>query len=383
MHRKGHTVVKEVPGWRNLSFTKRARSVGNGEVLVPRAAVDSEMLELARVGDLAISIKHTIEVGDVDGGGKSKIVTEFHGPIREYYWYSAQERFRFLFHDNLIYLRDKVVNADGVADVDPGNVTCVEYCRSLINSELLSPTDGTRAIDIPAQLGGLTAGGSVVDLPTRWTNLADMVERALVDGSCFIEAPLIHNAGTPVVEFRISQVIDQTAGSGNTVSPLSEDLTGSDVVVRVNLNPIRNRFYMLGTGTGAARNVRSVDATVQTGGIREQVEDARHLTTDAELDALGAVLAAQSAEGEVEAKITNVDRTMNITPGMRVTLVSRMASDADTPDFGPLELNVMAKTIRTEPTGTDEISLEVGHEPLTPFKRLNQLSTKSDQAAFE
>ncbi len=382
MQRKSNGPLVSLQDWRELQWTTRARRVGSGTIQVPRHEITTAVNEQFDADNLAIYIRHEVEVPGIVGehGHESTIVTEFHGPVRYRHFNGASEMYRFDFMDNLSYFQDRVVYSDGVASVDPGGgtSTCVEYCRTLINSELLSPSDGTRAIDVPAELGGLAAGGAITDLAVRWEFLSDVIERALTDGSCFITAPLISDT----VTFKVNQVDDQTAGSGGTVAPLSQDLSGSDVMYAVNHHPVKNRIYVLGDGTGASRNTTERTAST-VNRLREMVVDARHLTDTAAREALGDVTITQMSEAEVNVRVSNVDRTMNVTPGMRVTVAEEMGSDATAPDIGPVDVLVMAKTYQLAPNQIDNVTIEVGHEDIGIYRMLADLKGSGQAAAFE
>ncbi len=380
MQRRAHSPVKELQDWQSLHFTKRARRSGEGQIVFPQHEMPQEATDLFALDNLAIWIRHAIPLTGVEGEDVGELVTTFHGPVNRLRFSTETELFTLVFADNLSYIFDRTAESNGAASVDPGQVSCVAYIRSLLNSELLAPSDGDRAIDIPAQLAGLEEGGSILDLPVRWGSLGDHISRALIDGSCFITADLNND----VVSFEVSPVDDQTAGSGGTVAPLSPALSGSDMVIDINHRERINRYYVLGSGTGASRTVRTRTASTVTGRLREAVVDARHLGTDNDaLDALGDVMLDESAEAESTFEVINVDDTMDVRPGMKVTAVAKMAGDATSFDVGPIDLNVLAKTWTLSSRADDDIRVFVGHEPTNVFQLLRNVTRPGEQSAFE
>ena len=118
------------------------------------------------------------------------------------------------FADDLIYFNHRVVDTDGVANIDPGTVLASQYIRTLIASELTAPTLGRRVIDVPATV--ITPGsefGTSLMLPVRWPILANAIEDAGVAGGIGVQAPL--NEATGQVEFQARPEVDRRVGKPN------------------------------------------------------------------------------------------------------------------------------------------------------------------------
>lgn len=377
LERTSNRPVYELQDWQRLTFTERWRRAGSGTGLFPQHEITPEVVELIAEENLAIWIRRRIDVADLDGGGSRRVEVVFTGPIGAAEFDSEEETWHFQFHDNLIYLNDRVVNTDGVASVDPGNITAIAYIRSLLNSELLSPTDGGRAIDIPATLYGASAGGNLLDLPVRWIGLAEAVESACVAGEVGIKAVL---AGR-TVRYSVEPVNVQVAGSGGEIGPVSRELTGSEINITFDYRGLRNRVYVLGQNTGASRTVRTRSGTAG-GRLRETVKDARHLSTNTELDEHGDAVLAEMAEPEIEVSINNVERMMNIEPGMKITVQQNASRQQGSVDIGPLELLVLGRTFNLRPNQADEVGLIVGHEALTAGQLFRQVARRSEQAQY-
>ena len=137
---------------------------------------------------------------------------------------AASPEIELHFADNLIYLDWRVVDTDGVATVDPGNVPAGEYIETLVADNLLSPTLGRRAVGVPATFVDATGIGAPVDLPVRWKRLADAVKDACIAGGVGITATLTHDHR---IEYAVQPVRDRTSGSGNA-AVLNPDYLGTE-----------------------------------------------------------------------------------------------------------------------------------------------------------
>ena len=83
--------------------------------------------------------------------------------------------------------------------------------RSLLNSELLTPTLGRRVIDVPATvIVPASEFGTSLTLPVRWPNLADAIDSACVAGGIGVRAVL--NEATLQVEYTMIPENDRRVG---------------------------------------------------------------------------------------------------------------------------------------------------------------------------
>jgi hypothetical protein len=376
LERTSNQVVYEAQDWANVNFTERHRRFGQGHLTVPLRLVPPEVVDLHVAENLALWVRHRLFQPDFDGGDTTRIDTIFTGPVGGGIASTRDDQWQFWMNDNLVYLNDRVVNTDGVAHVDVGSVPAAEYIRTHLNNQLLAPTDGDRAIDIPAELAGAPSVGGTVNRPVRWQQLDAVVEQACIIGAVGVRATL----SGKTVQFSVVANLDRTAGSGAGVGPVSKALTGSDLQVTYNHRPVKNRAYVLGQGEGAARTVRTRTASSVPGRLREAVVDARHLSANADLDDWGDAFIAENAEPEVEVQVTNVQGYADIRPGMTITVQENVSSEANRLDIGPLDLLVLSRTFNLSPDSADEITLGVGHETLTAAQLFRQLARRSEQA---
>ena len=140
----------------------------------------------------------------IDAGGRSR----------------GQLVWELLFADHKVYLAWRHVDAAGVASVDPGNVAAGNYIRSLINDNLLLPGSAShgnfarRQIEAPAVIGTYSGIGNNIDIPVRWTNLAQSIQLACALGDVGVTSTI--NTSNQI-EYNISAFNDRTSGTTNGV----------------------------------------------------------------------------------------------------------------------------------------------------------------------
>lgn len=380
LERKSNRPIQEVQDWSNLRFKERLRRVGVGRIIVPFSEIGSDAVGYITADNCAVWIRYRYVI-DGSAVGRSTVVTRtFTGPISRFEVNTDLKLWTLDFNDNLLYLSERAVNTDGVDYVDPGSgspISAIALIRSLLNSELLTPTDGDRGIDIPARLSGPAGGGTAIELPIRWGMLDEAVDKACVAGGVGIRAKL---ATDNFVEFEPFPVRDQTAGSGGTVGPVSRDLTDSPIRITYDWRAIKSRAYVLGQGDLSLRTVREREVACTR--LREMVIDARHLDTNDALDDRGDVELQERRLPLATVEIDRIDRTADISVGDKITVADRVANDATGIDIGPTDLLVEARAVRLEPGSIDGQTLYVGHEPDTAGTLMRWMAKRSEQSQF-
>lgn len=380
LERKSNRLVAELDSWESLEFTTKLRRVGYGKLGILADDLPAEAIALLAQERLTLQV--TREWHRTDGYGvESRISEEYVGPAGAFEWTARGDpMFSISFTDNLIYLAERAVDTDGVEYVDPGNVSAVEYVRTLLNSELLTPTDTARAIDVPATLAGLSVGGGTVDLPVRWKSLGDAIEQACIAGDIGVRAPV--NSDRQIA-FEAFLVRDRTSGSSNAVI-LSAENTGSFIRYMQDARGVKNRVYVLGANEAASRDVRVVTAAGFVVGdrLREIIVDARHLSTTDEYDAHGEAVLAERGETQRTVEVTEADREFDIRVGDRVTLEERLRSDSAHPEIGPVDVLCLGRTVRVKPGQMDSVTIEIGSEAPTTASILRASRISTEQARF-
>ncbi len=359
LERKSNRTVAELSSWQSIKWTERWRRAGHGDIKVLADDVPAAAIQLLTADNLAVQIFREWYAQRSDGT-ESKLVDEVAGPINSYVYETGDgNSITLKFADNLTYTADRTVNTDGVANVDPGAVTAIEYVRSLLNSELIAPSDSDRAIDVPATLAGLSAGGSVVDLPVRWQLLSDAIEQACIAGEIGVRTR-INSSGQ--IEFSALPVRDRTTGNADAVV-ISARNDGAVLKFSQDSRRVRNRAYVLGENEGAMREVETVtDAAFTTGDrLREIVIDARNLTTPAEYQARANTELSQRQESLRTIDVTEASREFNIRPGDKVTVSEWFRRDSSGPDI-VVDVLCLARTVSLTPGAVDKVRLEIGAE---------------------
>lgn len=124
------------------------------------------------------------------------------------------------FADNRVYLDWRVVDCDGVASVDPGNVAAGVYIEDLVSDNLIAPTlaahgaQARRMIDVPTTFVSPHGIGSVLDLPVRWKLLSEVVRLACAAGAVGLKASVNSNLQ---IEYEVLPLNDRTGGSNAVI----------------------------------------------------------------------------------------------------------------------------------------------------------------------
>lgn len=381
LERRSNRPVAEVPTWLGLEWTANLRRTGSGMLTVLMDDLPRDAIPFITSGNAAIYA--TREWWRPKPSGGSVLVRdEFWGRVGAFEVEADKGHLaRLSFNDNLAYLTDRVVDCDGIARVDPGPVSAVAYIRQLLNRDLLAPTDGARALDVPAVLSGPAGGGGTVDLPVRWKMLSDAVERACYLGDVGVRAPV--NASGQIA-FEAFPVVDRTLGAADAVV-LSQENTGSLLRVGRDWRAVKNRAIVLGAGVGAARAVtrRTDDPSRLSVGLRETVIDARHLSATDEYQARGdAELDERLAPGVV-LEAHDADEPFDIRVGDRVTATEYFRTDSVSPDLGPEDVLCVSRTVRLAPGQRDLVRVELGSEPLMLAAYLRGMAEEGSDSRLE
>ncbi len=379
LERKSNRTVAELSSWQSVKWTERWRRPGHGSIKVLADDVPAAAIQLLTADNLALQIFREW-YGQKSDGTELKFVDEVAGPINSYVYETGDgNSITLKFADNLTYMADRTINTDGVANVDPGNVTAIEYVRSLLSSELIAPSDSDRAIDVPAVLAGLSAGGSVVDLPVRWQQLSDAIEQACIAGEIGVRTRI---NGLGQIEFSALPVRDRTTGNANAVV-ISARNEGAALKFAQDSRRVRNRVYVLGENEGSAREVETVtDSTFTTGDrLREMVVDARNLKTSAEYQARANTELAQRRESLRTIDVTEASREFNIQPGDKVTISEWFRRDSIGPDI-VVDVLCLARTVSLSPGVVDKVRLEIGSEVPSSGLILKGIVKATEQTRF-
>lgn len=124
------------------------------------------------------------------------------------------------FADNRVYLDWRIVDCEGVANVDPGVVAADTYIEELVADNLIVPELAAhgnqlrRKIDVPATFVSPHGIGSNLDLPIRWKLLSDTVRQACAAGGVGLSATV--NSALQI-EYEVLPIRDRTSGGSNAV----------------------------------------------------------------------------------------------------------------------------------------------------------------------
>lgn len=288
-------VLAEFPRFVGATWTRRTTGPGEFEVVLDVAQLANPLADVA-----------THSVIEVLRDNE----TEFLGVLTRPSYDQVERRWTLGGPDLLGWWLSGRVTDPGVSEFDSQlDVRGETAMKHYVDAHLVSPTDAARAaiaeISVPFTIEADIARGALVSYSARWRSVLEVTAEIARLADLWQEVVLTGAAGSGY-EYVVREPRDRTFTTGTTPLVFSRGKENiSEAAYTEDTGQLANAVYALGTGDGAARELREVlDAdSISRDFRREAVIDARDADTDAKLDDAGRVTIAQSLLAREQADV--------------------------------------------------------------------------------